>query len=102
MESLDTLNSVESTLFEIPVFNLVRKMPRHVLALLTCVSRVPAGSRCCPGHVNDDAFTDQAIHMMSNCRPNTDFNRTEIVDMFNKVRETLLNNKERGISFDSK
>lgn len=39
MESLDTLNSVESTLFEIPVFNLVRKMPRHVLALLTCVSR---------------------------------------------------------------
>jgi hypothetical protein len=39
---------------------------------------------------------------MSNCRPNTDFNRTEIVDMLNKVRETLLNNKERGISFDSK
>jgi hypothetical protein len=57
---------------------------------------VPAGSRCCPGHVNDHAFTDQAIHMMSNCRPKTDFNRTEIVDMFNKVRETLLNNKERG------
>lgn len=63
---------------------------------------VPAGSRCCPGHVNDDAFTDQAINMMTNCRPNTDFNRTEIANMFNKVRETLLSNKERRISFDSK
>ena len=54
---------------------------------------VLAGSRCCPGHVNHDAFTDQAIYMMTNCRPNTDFSRTEIVDMFNKVPETLLNNK---------
>ena len=33
-----TLNSVsKSMLLEIPVFVTVRNMPRHVLALLTCV-----------------------------------------------------------------
>lgn len=55
---------------------------------------VPAGSRCCPSHVNNDAFTDQAIHMMSNCRPNTDFNRTEIVDMF--LQSTGNSFKQQG------
>lgn len=38
---------------------------------------------------------------MNNFRQNTNFNRTDIMNLLGKVRETLLKKDEKGINFDS-
>lgn len=62
---------------------------------------IPYGSRCCPVHIADDMMTEEAVNVMNNFRQNTNFNRTDIMNLLGKVRETLLKKDEKGINFDS-
>jgi hypothetical protein len=86
MESLDTLNSVESTLFEIPVFNLVRKMPKHVLSLLTCVSRTDVK------YVNISSMETllKPVKFLKSALPNFDSKLIPLSLLFKRVSRTLL------------
>ena len=87
MESLDTLNSVESTLFEIPVFNLVRKMPKHVLSLLTCVSRTDVK------YVNISSMETllKPVKFLKSALPNFESKLISLYLLFKRVSGTLLN-----------
>lgn len=62
---------------------------------------IPYGSRCCPVHIADDMMTEEAVNVMNNFRQNTNFNRTDIMNLLGKVREALLKKDEKGINFDS-
>lgn len=62
---------------------------------------IPYGSRCRPVHISDDIMTEEAVTVINNFRQNTNFNRTEIMNLLGKVREALLKKDEKGINFDS-
>lgn len=46
-------------------------------------------------------MTEEAVNVMNNFRQNTNFNRTQIMDLLGKVLEALLKKDEKGINFDS-
>uniref|UniRef100_K1R322 Uncharacterized protein n=1 Tax=Magallana gigas TaxID=29159 RepID=K1R322_MAGGI len=46
-------------------------------------------------------MTEEAVTVINNFRQNTNFNRTEIMNLLGKVREALLKKDEKGINFDS-
>lgn len=64
---------------------------------------IPAGARCCPSHISDDTFTCESLELIKNINPRTtsDFNRTDILNLLNKVRETLLKSQSKRLNFDS-
>lgn len=46
---------------------------------------IPYRSRCCPVHIADDMMTEEAVNVMNNFRQNTNFNRTDILNLLGKV-----------------
>lgn len=58
------------------------------------------GSRCCPLYIADEMMPEEAVNVMNNFRQNTNFNRTDIMNLLGKVREALLKKDEKGINFD--
>lgn len=62
---------------------------------------IPAGSRCCPSHLSDDVFTEDAIKLIGNSRDNTDFNKTDILSLIKKMREMILKTDDKHINFDT-
>ncbi|CAG2229897.1 unnamed protein product [Mytilus edulis] len=61
---------------------------------------IPAGARCCPGHISDENFSEQAIECLSDLRKTTDFNRSDILDLLQKIRMLLLKNEDKRLNFD--
>ncbi|XP_076107099.1 uncharacterized protein LOC143075538 [Mytilus galloprovincialis] len=61
---------------------------------------IPAGARCCPGHISDENFSEQAIECLSDLRKTTDFNRSDILDLLQKIRNLLLKNEDKRLNFD--
>ncbi|CAC5376895.1 unnamed protein product [Mytilus coruscus] len=56
---------------------------------------IPAGARCCPGHISDENFSEQALECLSDLRKSTDFNRSDILDLLQKIRMLLLKNDDK-------
>lgn len=54
-----------------------------------------------PVHISDDIMTEEAVNVMNNFRQNTNFNRTEIMNLLGKVLEALLTKDEKGFNIDS-
>ena len=49
---------------------------------------IPPGARCCPGHIYDDNFNEEAVHNITDLNTETLFNKTEtlcIIDTGNCV-----------------
>ena len=63
---------------------------------------LPAGSRCCPVHLADGVFTDDAFAKFDDIevRNKSDFNRTGILDLIHRLQNTARSNNERRINFD--
>jgi hypothetical protein len=62
---------------------------------------IPAGCRCCPGHLNDNNSTQEAISNISCISDNILLNRTSIIDLLKKLRTVALRNEHSKIDFDS-
>ncbi|CAG2251513.1 unnamed protein product [Mytilus edulis] len=59
---------------------------------------IPANSRCCPNHLLGNYFTQESISMIPKVNNTTRFNRSDITELLDRVRETLtLNGK---LNFD--
>ncbi|CAC5411188.1 unnamed protein product [Mytilus coruscus] len=57
-------------------------------------------ARCCPGHISDENFSEQAIECLSDLRKSTDFNRSDILDLLQKIIMLLLKNDDKRLNFD--
>ncbi|CAC5410204.1 unnamed protein product [Mytilus coruscus] len=55
---------------------------------------IPAGARCCPDHISDENFNEQALECLSDC------NRSDILDLLQKIRMLLLKNDDKRLNFD--
>ncbi|CAC5390289.1 unnamed protein product [Mytilus coruscus] len=62
---------------------------------------VPAGSRCCPGHIDGDLLKDDAMKQISDLKSECQFNRTDIFNLLQQVRAIALKNQNKRIDFDS-
>ena len=62
---------------------------------------IPAGCCCCPGHLNDNNFTQEAISNNSCISDNILLSRTSIIDLLKKIRTVALQNEHSKIDFDS-
>jgi hypothetical protein len=96
------LNIVDSKALDIPDLSFVSTIPMHVLMDRTFVSRtsftwpqrssnesrsipvkfnnivISPGARCCPGHIYDDNFNEEAVHNITDLNTETLFKKTEI------------------------
>ncbi|XP_062618934.1 uncharacterized protein LOC134280537 [Saccostrea cucullata] len=89
---------------------LICKKPGPKLIVVTQYARVraflrkkmfvPAGSRCCPKHIADKEFTDDALQQMQQTNPDTNINRTSIVELLQQTREFALRNESIRLNFD--
>ncbi|CAC5355061.1 unnamed protein product [Mytilus coruscus] len=61
---------------------------------------IPAGANGCPGHISDENFSEQALECLSDLRKTTDFNRSDILDLLQKIRMLLLKNDDKRLNFD--
>lgn len=61
---------------------------------------IPAGSRCCPVHLQVDSFTSEAISTMKCTNNNVILNRTTIVNLLKNLRDAALCNEKSRINFD--
>ncbi|VDI02501.1 Hypothetical predicted protein [Mytilus galloprovincialis] len=57
---------------------------------------IPAGARCCPGHISDENFSEQAIECLSDLRKIL----TEVIFLLQKIRMLLLKNEDKRLNFD--
>jgi hypothetical protein len=62
---------------------------------------IPAGSRCCPGHMYQDNFTSEAVSQVKSTYDHSIINRTSILDLLRKLRYVTLRNEQSRIDFDS-
>ncbi|VDI47387.1 Hypothetical predicted protein [Mytilus galloprovincialis] len=62
---------------------------------------IPAGCRCCPGHLTEDNFTEDAISKINCTNDNVILNRSTIMDLLKKLRYTALQNEQSRIDFDT-
>ncbi|CAG2245126.1 unnamed protein product [Mytilus edulis] len=62
---------------------------------------IPAGCRCCPGHLTEDTFTEDAISKINCTNDNVILNRSTIMDLLKKLRYTALQNEQSRIDFDT-
>lgn len=63
---------------------------------------VPYGSRCCGIHIeNDGHFTIDAAESIVTRNELSSFNRTDIKDLLESIRETANKNSQKRIDFDS-
>ena len=62
---------------------------------------LPAGSRCCPGHMYQDNFTSEAVSQVKSTYDHSIINRTSILDLLRKLRYVTLRNEQSRIDFDS-
>ncbi|XP_076080275.1 uncharacterized protein LOC143051153 [Mytilus galloprovincialis] len=62
---------------------------------------IPAGCRCCPGHLTEDTFTEDAISKINCSNENVILNRSTIMDLLKKLRYTALQNEQSRIDFDT-
>ena len=61
---------------------------------------IPAGSRCCPVHLHEDLFTDEAISSVRCTNDHIILNRTSILNLLKKLRIAALHNETSRINFD--
>lgn len=61
---------------------------------------IPAGSCCCPVHLQEDSFTSEAISFMKCTNNSVILNRTTIVNLLKNLRDAALCNKTSRINFD--
>ncbi|CAC5390382.1 unnamed protein product [Mytilus coruscus] len=59
------------------------------------------GARCCPGHISDENFCEQALECLSDLRKSTDCNRSDILDLLQKIRMLLLKDDDKRLNFDN-
>ncbi|CAC5368984.1 unnamed protein product [Mytilus coruscus] len=57
-------------------------------------------ARCCPCHISDENFSEQALECLSDLRKSTDFNRSDILDLLQKIRMLLLKNDDKRLNFE--
>ena len=62
---------------------------------------IPAGCCCCPGHLNDNNFTQEAISNISCISDNILLSRTSIIDLWKTLRTVAMQNEHSKIDFDS-
>lgn len=62
---------------------------------------IPAGSRCCPCHISEGKFNDLSIGKMKDIRGVSEFNRTELHNLIQHIRDMALKNKEKRVDFDT-
>lgn len=64
---------------------------------------IPAGARCCPIHIDQDSFTEQASEMLESgqYRETSNFNRTDLKVLLDKARDVILKSENKKISFDT-
>ncbi|CAC5377201.1 unnamed protein product [Mytilus coruscus] len=60
---------------------------------------IPAGCRCCPGHLMEDNFTEDAISKINCTNDNVLLNRSSIMDLLKKLRSTAIQNEQSRIDF---
>ena len=61
---------------------------------------VPAGSRCCPGHIVDGILTSDALQKIRTSNDSTYLNRTSILELLQNARESLLQKTHTRFDFD--
>ncbi|CAC5389445.1 unnamed protein product [Mytilus coruscus] len=62
---------------------------------------IPAGCRCCPGHLMEDNFTEDAISKINCTNDNVLLNRSSIMDLLKKLRSMAIQNEQSRIDFDT-
>ena len=61
---------------------------------------IRAGSRCCPGHIVDDSLRDDTLTHLSDLKSECSFNRTDILNLLEQIREIALKSQNKRIDFD--
>ena len=60
---------------------------------------ISPGARCCPGHIYDDNFNEEAVHNITDLNTETLLNKTEIYNLIQNIRD-IAKNKNKRVNFD--
>jgi hypothetical protein len=55
---------------------------------------------CCPGHIVDDSLGDDSLTHLSDLKSECSFNRTDILNLLEQIREIALKSQSKRIYFD--
>jgi hypothetical protein len=61
---------------------------------------ISPGARCCPGHIYDDNFNEEAVNNITDLNTETLFNKTEIYNLIQNIRDIANKNKKERVNFD--
>jgi hypothetical protein len=61
---------------------------------------ISPGARCCLGHIYDDNFNEEAVHNITDLNTETLFNKTDIYNLIQNIRDIANKNKNKRVNFD--
>ncbi|KAK3101751.1 hypothetical protein FSP39_006112 [Pinctada imbricata] len=80
---------------------IVVKTHARVSAYIGAQIFVPEGSRCCPNHIQNEVFNEEAISKMIPVKLQSTINKSGIMDMLSLMRDQLMTQRKTRLDFDS-
>lgn len=62
---------------------------------------LPAGARCCPGHLSDNYFHYHVVELISQTRTTSDFNQSGLMELLIEIHDIASRGNQRRIDFDN-